>query len=176
MTREEFDIITKGLGLTREWMRGYFKNKDGGTISDRTISYWLPGGSGHKATVPADIANQILRIEEFIYDTIAKILEEIPGEADEIGKPGFLSVAALVEFKSDNDMWKVMPEFHPLPRQAWTMVNAEIRRAAIDAGIPCPAVTMDVDNYIKYLDGQPDSFAARTEWAIMWMESGRLNY
>ena len=156
MTNAEFKTRAESLGLSVEWWA------DSLGVQRRTVEYWMAGRPNATVKVPLEAIDIINSIDGWMDACVDNVMQVLAHQAQAIGLPSEL---ALLRYKSNADLWRFQPELKEsnIPYTAHAMMLERVRRSI--KTIPVKIVYMNVEQYLEWLNGRPESSDMRASWA-----------
>lgn len=159
MTGAELKTIRESLLLSAQALADLLKHA--GLLSAgnvRTVQRWEDGARG----IPADIIEEILRLDSSVESTAQSILAKIRA-----GGP-----TTLVRFESDEDLKRCLDSTTPHEHRLHAAALQRVRRDSSILGRPLRIVTMEFEDYAawRFQHQFESDDEALTRWALLQLK------
>lgn len=155
MTAAEMRTLREALGLPATWLAAQAK------VQERTVRHWESG----RNAVPDDVAAMLQRIDAAFDTSAGEALRQYADAA--LSTAGVPQEVVLLRYRTDEDLWRSLPDMRPLPATAHAAMLYRTWKALAARGAAVRMVYLDVEDYEAWraTNGHDDDPSARAEWA-----------
>jgi|GEM_PF-635328 len=157
MTPAEYKTLRESLCLSTQWVA------DQSGIDAKACKQW----ESHQSTVPTDISQLLLHIEDLVSKTSQSSINHIIKTA-ESGKTGMV---VMIRYQTDEDLWRFVPSLKPLPTSTHGSILSRVRQGLSIHNIRTKIAYMVPDDYTNWLGERDDVESLRLEWATQSLKS-----